>query len=131
MNLATLYFSYVEVSSGSYGCECTLVAVVTVSGKGQLLRSWEISSGVLKYEVSTSLPIGEWAESSLTSLTQSWRPSGVSATLAGKNKGELKHRRFYRSDLNIFQAFLSVKAIYHLYNDFTLPNQYLASQCHG
>ena len=65
-----------------------LVAVVTVSGNGQLLRSWEISSGVLKYEASTSLPIGERAESDLTSLAQSWRPAGVSAALAGKNKGE-------------------------------------------
>ena len=60
-------------------------ALLTVSRHGQLLRSWDLESGQLKYEVATSLPPP--AQRSFP-LDQSWRPGGVQATLAGKKGGE-------------------------------------------
>ena len=63
--------------------------MVTVSGNGQLLRSWDVSSGALKYEAQTTLPPStEQGEMTLYPLTETWRPGRVVATLAGKNKGE-------------------------------------------
>lgn len=61
-------------------------ALLTVSRHGQLLRSWDLESGQLKYEVSTSLPPPQ--RGSPDPLDQSWRPGGVQATLAGKKGGE-------------------------------------------
>lgn len=60
-------------------------SLLTLSRGGQLLRSWDISSGQLKYEVSTSLPASSQAPA--PPLTQTWRPGGVMATLAGKKGG--------------------------------------------
>ena len=68
-------------------------AVLTVSGQGQLLRSWDLSSGQLKYEASTSLPPAtpvEGVHSISYPLSQTWRPAGVLATLAGKTGGWLE-----------------------------------------
>ena len=60
-------------------------ALLTVSRNGQLLRSWDLSSGQLKYEVSTSLPPPHLVGP--VPLSQGWRPGGVLAALAGKKGG--------------------------------------------
>ena len=60
---------------------------MTVSRGGQLLRSWDLSSGLLKYEVLTSLSPPPQREN--FPLDKTWRPGGVLASLTGKNGGNV------------------------------------------
>ncbi len=55
-----------------------------------MLRSWDINSGVLKYEVTTPLLSTSYQMGGATSLTHhaaSWRPGGMQASLAGRKEG--------------------------------------------
>lgn len=79
-------------------------ALLSLSGGGQLLRSWEMSTGVLKWELSLELPAMTNKRYSTSihrcdlevdqslvhrnyPLDTSWRPGSALATLAGKNGG--------------------------------------------
>ena len=57
--------------------------LVTVSGGGRLVRSWETSSGSLRWESPTGLE----GEASSYPLATEWRPGGVVATLSGSSVG--------------------------------------------
>lgn len=60
--------------------------LVTVSRGGQLLRSWDISSGVLRWETLTGLS----SENKQLDypLNAEWRPGGVVTTLASTSIGK-------------------------------------------
>ena len=60
--------------------------LVTVSRGGRLLRSWDVSSGVLRWESLTGL--SSKAEQLEYPLNADWRPGGVVATLAGTSIGK-------------------------------------------
>ena len=60
--------------------------LVTVSGGGRLLRSWDVSSGSLRWETLTGLE-SEGGSFSYPLATE-WRPGGVLATLVETSVGE-------------------------------------------
>ena len=87
-----------------------LAALLSLSGGGQLLRSWEMSTGVLKWELALELP-SETNKRYMQFLIRidccklasnvflfrfirnyplnvSWRPGSALATLTGKNGGK-------------------------------------------
>ena len=76
-------YLFVMECAGKYLSVCT--ALLTVSRQGQLLRSWDVTSGHLRYEVLTSLPPP--LHPAPVPLHQTWRVGGVHATLAGKKGG--------------------------------------------
>lgn len=78
-----------------------VLALLTVSRRGQLLRSWDVSSGQLKYEVSTSLPAPSPQARPLP-LHQAWRPGGALAVLAGKKGGSCIHPKKPKSLYQFF-----------------------------
>ena len=60
--------------------------LVTVSRGGRLLRSWDVSSGVLRWESLTGF--SSEAKQLDYPLSADWRPGGVVATLAGTSIGK-------------------------------------------
>ena len=60
--------------------------LVTVSRGGQLLRSWDVSSGVLRWESPTGLNSAQSKQLEYP-LDVEWRPGAVVASLAGKSLG--------------------------------------------
>ena len=61
--------------------------LITVSRGGQLLRSWDVSSGVLRWESLTGLN-SEGGGQVAYPLTSTWRPGSVVATLADTSLGK-------------------------------------------
>lgn len=58
--------------------------LVTVSRQGQLLRSWDVSSGTLRWESLTGLGYeGEGEEQLKYPLVAEWKPGAVVATISG------------------------------------------------
>lgn len=75
-----------SVSAIHYGVTTMFIlALLTVSRQGQLIRSWDTTSGHLRYEILTSLPPP--LHPGPTPLHRIWRVGGVHATLAGKKGG--------------------------------------------
>jgi len=63
------------------------LALLTVSGGGRLLRSWDSASGALKWEVAIDLGTSESHHS--YPLDTTWRLGAVQATMAGKTSGSV------------------------------------------
>ena len=61
--------------------------LITVSRGGQLLRSWDVSSGALRWESLTGL--SSQRKQLEYPLSADWRPGAVVATLAGTSLGKL------------------------------------------
>lgn len=61
--------------------------LVTVSGGGRLLRSWDVSTGSLRWESLTGLERDDDQDTGSYPLTTEWRPGGVQATSIGTSLG--------------------------------------------
>ena len=63
--------------------------LVIVSGGGRLLRSWDVSSGSLRWESLTGLDGRGEEELTSYSLTSDWKPGAVLTTVVGASAGEI------------------------------------------